>query len=240
MCNCTEIAIFHCPVFGKHCMSVRLMSIHYFGLMCSLEQYHIKDSQTGHGSELLWKMVIGSPLRPRSLRLACTNHRAGEHAHMISCFSFSFFGHSINIMNECASNLFNIKFFLAVTVSESCQNSACLSPYPVREPFSRRDTQLCLWILVSLSPDIASENHHTSSIPGYGLVFVSQKGSGTSSSSLMFSGFAPVCLDRLDLLLLIPISTHLAAKTHLSSAVGNFPSPFSVSSVLICLSVLCF
>lgn len=44
MYNCTEIAIFHCPVFEKHCMSIRLMSLHYFGLMySSLEQYHIKD-----------------------------------------------------------------------------------------------------------------------------------------------------------------------------------------------------
>lgn len=42
--NCTESVIFHFPVFGKQCMSVLLMSLHYLGLMySSLEHYHIKD-----------------------------------------------------------------------------------------------------------------------------------------------------------------------------------------------------
>lgn len=110
-------------------------------------------------------------------------------------------------MNELIIYL-TLNYFWLWLFKNAVEQCSSMSSGTVREPFLERMSSCvcdywfhCLLILPArtITPVL---------VQVYGLVFVSQKGSGTSPSSLMFSGFAPVCLDRLDFFLLILISTH--------------------------------
>lgn len=92
------------------------------------------------------------------------------------------------------------------------------------EWLSRRVCEHCSQC--SLGSSTASENGHPNSTPGLQVCVCVSERLWDLVAPLMFSGFAPGCLDGLGFCLLIRMSTRWTAETHLSSAWRVSPPPY--------------